>query len=228
MKRFISDDGEYVIENINPSLDDHKTSIQTLEKDNLIQKYFGIYNYHIYFESLFYNFDLDILDRKIHILLFNQNYISNLGVDIINRYIFNTIKYNFFGIKNKQPIWAEEFKSQLSKSKMALNLSQGKPLKFYSSDRIAQLMGNGILTFIDIKTQLNKFFNKDEAVFYKNHKDLYNTILFYRNNFKLIKKIGKNGKKKYFDKMSSKSVAFYIVNKTLNIQNKKKLFWENK
>ena len=72
----------------------------------------------------------------------------------------NTVKYNFFGTKNKQPVWAEEFKNELSKSKMALNLSQGKPLKFYSSDRIAQLMGNGILTFIDIETKLHKFLKK--------------------------------------------------------------------
>ncbi len=140
----------------------------------------------------------------------------------------NTIKYNFFGTKNKQPIWAEEFKNELSKSKMALNLSQGKPLKFYSSDRIAQLMGNGILTFIDIKTKLNKFFNKNEAVFYNNHNDLYEKILFYKNNLKIVKQIGKNGRKKYFDKMNSKSVALYIINKTLNIKNKKKIFWENK
>ncbi len=140
----------------------------------------------------------------------------------------NTVKYNFFGTKNKQPVWAEEFKNELSKSKMALNLSQGKPLKFYSSDRIAQLMGNGILTFIDIETKLHKFFKKNEAVFYKNHNDLYEKILFYKNNLKLVKQIGKNGKKKYFDKMNSKSVASYIVNKTLNIKNKKKIFWENK
>ena len=34
---------------------------------------------------------------------------------------------------------------KILKSKMGLNLSQGKPLKYYSSDRIAQLMGNGLL-----------------------------------------------------------------------------------
>ena len=111
---------------------------------------------------------------------------------------------------------------------MALNLSQGKPLKFYSSDRIAQLMGNGILTFIDIKTQLNKFFNKDEAVFYKNHKDLYKSILYYKDRPHLVRKIGKNGMVKYFSKMNSKLVANYIINKTLNIKNNEKSFWENK
>ena len=39
---------------------------------------------------------------------------------------------------------------------MALNLSQGEPLKFYSSDLLSQLIGNGILTFVDRKTKLNK------------------------------------------------------------------------
>ena len=77
----------------------------------------------------------------------------------------NEIRFNFFGIKDNQPIWAENFKRELSKSKMALNLSQGEPLKFYSSDRISQLIGNGILTFIDIKTKLNKIFQQDEVIF---------------------------------------------------------------
>ena len=37
---------------------------------------------------------------------------------------------------------------------MGLNLSRGETLKYYSSDRIAQLVGNGLLTFIDEKTFL--------------------------------------------------------------------------
>ena len=56
-----------------------------------------------------------------------------------------------YGFQNKHPIWGESFKIQLSKSKMGLNLSRGKPVKYYSSDRLAQLMGNGLLTFIDEK-----------------------------------------------------------------------------
>ena len=32
---------------------------------------------------------------------------------------------------------------------MGLNLSRGKPVKYYTSDRIVQLIGNGLLTFID-------------------------------------------------------------------------------
>ena len=49
---------------------------------------------------------------------------------------------------------------------MALNLSRGAPTKHYSSNRIASLMGNGLLTFIDKKTQMNDFFSNKEIIFY--------------------------------------------------------------
>ena len=50
---------------------------------------------------------------------------------------------------------------------MGLNLSRGKPIKYYSSDRIAQLVGNGLLTFIDEKTFLNDFFSEKKLFFIK-------------------------------------------------------------
>ena len=140
----------------------------------------------------------------------------------------NQIKFNIFGMKNNQPVWAEEFKNELSKSKMALNLSQGNPLKFYSSDRLAQLIGNGILTFVDVRTQLNKLFSKKEVVFYKNNNDLINKIIKFKNSDKLRNKIAYQGMKKYHTKMNSEKIAHFIVNKTLNINTKLNFFWENK
>ena len=47
---------------------------------------------------------------------------------------------------------------------MALNLSRGNPTKHYSSNRIASLMGNGMLVFIDRKVEMNDFFNKNEII----------------------------------------------------------------
>jgi len=140
----------------------------------------------------------------------------------------NQIKFNIFGMKNIQPIWAEEFKVQLNQSKMALNLSQGKPLKFYSSDRIAQLIGNGILTFIDKKTHLNKLFNDDEVIFYKNIKDLANKINKFKDNDKLRSQIAKNGMIKYHKHMNNIQVASYMIDKTFKKNIKFRYFWENK
>ena len=70
-------------------------------------------------------------------------------------------------MNNVQPIWADQFLQKISNSYMGLNLSRGKPIKYYSSDRIAQLVGNGLLTFIDEKTYLNDFFQKKKLFFIK-------------------------------------------------------------
>ena len=138
------------------------------------------------------------------------------------------IKFNIFGIDNKQPIWAENFKNELSKSKIALNLSQGSFLKFYTSDRFAQLVGNGILTFVDEKTQLNKLFSNKEVVFYKDINDLSLKLNKYKANDKLRVRIAKNGMKKYHKYMNSMIVSKYMLNKTFDINQKEKFFWENK
>ena len=56
----------------------------------------------------------------------------------------------------------------LINSKMGLNLSRGLPTKYYSSNRIASLMGNGLLTFIDEKKTNDDFFNKMKLFFITN------------------------------------------------------------
>ena len=56
----------------------------------------------------------------------------------------------------------DEFFKTIANAKMGLNLSRGDAIKYYSSDRIAQLVANGLLTFVDEKTYLNDFFSNDE------------------------------------------------------------------
>ena len=136
------------------------------------------------------------------------------------------LRFNLHGLMNEQPLWADNFKLSLQKTKMALNLSQGKPTKYYSSDRIAQLIGNGILTFIDAKTQLNDFFSNDEVIFYKSIDDLSKKINFYQKNNGIRNKIAKRGQLKYLKYYNSTKVASFIVDKTMNFNTIKKYFWE--
>ena len=42
---------------------------------------------------------------------------------------------------------------------MGLNLSRGDAIKYYSSDRITQIVGNGLVCLIDEKTEYRNFFN---------------------------------------------------------------------
>ena len=136
------------------------------------------------------------------------------------------IKFDIYGIKKIQPIWADHYFKTIQNAKMGLNLSRGEAIKYYSSDRITQLIGNGLVCLIDEKTQYNNFFNENEMVFYKNINDLSEKIIKISSDEKLRKKIGKNGKTKYMKYFNSDLVAQYIINKCLNLNPKSKYFWE--
>ena len=50
---------------------------------------------------------------------------------------------------------------------MGLNLSRGDAIKYYSSDRITQIIGNGLVCLIDEKTEYKDFFQKKKWCFIK-------------------------------------------------------------
>ena len=137
------------------------------------------------------------------------------------------IKYDLYGFNDIQSVWADDLKLKLYNSKMGINLSQGKSIKYYSSDRITQLIGNGLLTLVDKKTQLNRFFKNNEVIFYNSINDLSKKIIKYSENKNLRIKIAKKGKLKYLKYFNSKNVADFIINKTMNISNNKKYYWYN-
>ncbi len=147
-------------------------------------------------------------------------------IKLIN--ITKNVKFDIFGINNIQPIWADQYFKTISNSKMGLNLSRGSPIKYYSSDRITQITGNGLVTLIDEKTGYQNFFNKNEMVFYKNLSDLSEKILKISKDDKLRKKIGRNGKLKYLKHFNSNLVAQFIIDKTFNNVNKTKYLWHEK
>ena len=138
------------------------------------------------------------------------------------------VKYDIYGMNNVQPIWGDEFIKKISNSYMGLNLSRGKPLKYYSSDRIAQLLGNGLLTFVDERTCFDDFIGKNYMVFYKNLEDLNYKIHKYKKDKLTRKKIAKNGKKYYLKHFNSTIIAEYILSKTINFKPSQKYIWENK
>tara|TARA_A100001015_G_scaffold313183_1_gene419869 strand:+ start:2627 stop:4744 length:2118 start_codon:yes stop_codon:yes gene_type:complete len=148
-----------------------------------------------------------------------ENFINKL----VN--ITPNIRFDLYGMNNIQPIWADDYLLAISQSKIGLNLSQGKPAKYYSSDRFSQLIGNGLLVMIDEKTKLGNFFNNDEIVMYKNISDLSEKIIKYSNDYKLRNIVAKKGRSKYFKYFNSTVISEFILNKTFDI--KKKYFWEN-
>ena len=135
------------------------------------------------------------------------------------------VKFDLYGLDKIQPIWADHYFKTISNAKMGLNLSRGQAIKYYSSDRITQIVGNGLVCLIDEKTQYRNFFNDKEMVFYKNLNDLSEKILKLSNDDKTRKSIARKGKEKYMKYFNSNLVAQFIINKSFGINNKNKYLW---
>ncbi len=150
--------------------------------------------------------------------------------DFVNRLVEITpnVKFDLYGVNNIQPIWADSFLKSISNAKMGVNLSRGNPIKYYSSDRITQLIGNGLLTFIHENTHYNNFFENDELIFYSNLNNLSEKIQKFAKDDSTRKKIAKKGKAKYMKYFNSTIVAEYIISNTFDIKYKKdKYMWED-
>ena len=138
------------------------------------------------------------------------------------------IIFDTYGMNGVQPVWGDNFLKAISNSNMALNLSRGVPTKYYSSDRIAQLMGNGLLTFIDKKTCFNDFLSNKEIIFYNNIDDLSYKLNKYKKDRKEAKKIAKKGRETYLKHFNSTIVADFILSKTFDFKSKNRFIWDIK
>jgi len=135
------------------------------------------------------------------------------------------VKFDIYGINKVQPIWADQYFKTIINSKMGLNLSRGKPIKYYSSDRLTQITANGLVTLIDEKTMYNDFFSDKEMVFYKNISDLSEKIIKLTRDDKLRRSIGHKGKLKYLKYFNSTLVSEFIIDRSMGYRSKKKYLW---
>tara|TARA_Y100000768_G_C23922687_1_gene655802 strand:+ start:162 stop:1208 length:1047 start_codon:yes stop_codon:yes gene_type:complete len=143
----------------------------------------------------------------------------------INKITNKGFSTNFFGI-DKQPVWGSKFFNELSNSKMGLNYNRGKPIKYYSSDRLCSLISNGLLTFVQNGYHYEEFFDdKKHVVYFENVEDLINKIKYYSKSFNDRSSIGYNGKKRYFDLFENSTVTKYMIEKMFETENSNKKIW---
>lgn len=82
-------------------------------------------------------------------------------------------RLGIFGSMDHPGIYGHEKELVLSRSKAALNLTRlPEPMKWYSSDRIASLMGNGLLTCTRAEADLHELYGDDTMVYYTSTEDL--------------------------------------------------------
>lgn len=124
------------------------------------------------------------------------------------------LRCGFFGCLGEPLVFGARKDEILSRSRMALNLSRRNDVDLYSSDRIAQLTGNGLLTLIQSGAGFESLYSDEEVGFYDSFEDLVELVRYLKSDDELARSIAERGWRTAHAEYSSRAVAAFLLNLT--------------
>ena len=121
------------------------------------------------------------------------------------------LRTGFYGMLGKPGIVGGAYQRILESARMGLNISKRNDLYLYSSDHLAQLMGNGLLTFIDRATGYTDLLSEDMAAFHSDVDELIDKIRFFLSNDASRREVARRGAETYRALFNERRVAAYIT-----------------
>lgn len=135
------------------------------------------------------------------------------------------LRFETFGMHGHPSVWGRAYEEVLAGSKMALNLNHIEDWPLYSSDRIAQLMGNGLLTFLWDKGGMRRLLNDDQAVFFKDFDDLVRRLVEFQHDDARRRAVAGAGRAHYCEHFSGQRVIQFIAETTLGLPYGRNYLW---
>ena len=177
-----------------------------------------------YSYDIFYALSFGVGTGKLKSI--KSDYDREIYLDLISNE-YPKIKTNFFGYNGIQPVWGHSFENELAKSPISLNLSRKPYLKYYSSDRISQYLGNGSCVFVDINSKLDDLFNKEEVIFYdsNDHVDFGKKVLKMVENINSAKEVAKKGWNRGHINYNEKIITNYFLDIAFNKKPTREYSW---
>jgi hypothetical protein len=145
----------------------------------------------------------------------------------LHKTLKDKLRFETFGIYGKPGVYGQEYDRVLETSKMALNLNRREDWPWYSSDRIAQIMGNGLLAFVWDKGDMRDFFTDDHVAFFKDEESLIEQIERFQNDDALRQKVAAAGRKFYHDNFSGQKVVSFMVETALGLPYSHDYLWKD-
>jgi len=115
------------------------------------------------------------------------------------------------GSMDRPPVFGQEYLDLLQRSLCGLNLSKHHDLYWYSSDRIAQLTGNGLCTLSQRIPGFEELYCEDEVVYFDNYQELRDKVHYLTENPKEAASIGRRGWEKSQQEFNVDRVCRYML-----------------
>jgi hypothetical protein len=121
------------------------------------------------------------------------------------------VRFDVWGMNGRPGLFGQHYLEALFRAKMGLNYSRENNVYLYSSDRMAQYMGNGLLTFIDRATGFTDLFAEDAVGFYSDAAELSEKIRFFALDDAARMETAKRGWARIHDIFAAEKVGHFMV-----------------
>jgi len=135
------------------------------------------------------------------------------------------LKLNIRGYHAKPFLFGADYQNTLAQCKMGLNISRGNEDFLYSSDRMSQYLGNGLLTFLFRTTGFNDYYNEDEVVFFDNAEECAEKLKYYSANDNERMLIAQKGWEKATREYHADVLCQYIIERAFGIALSRDYHW---
>lgn len=116
-----------------------------------------------------------------------------------------------FGAFNQPTVYGQDYIDLLANSQCGLNLSRCNDVTLYSSDRIAQLTGHGLLTFSAEIPGFSHLYQDDEIIYFKDIYDLVEKYHYFVHHPDEAKKVAMKGHHKSHTAFNSARVTKFML-----------------
>lgn len=131
--------------------------------------------------------------------------------------VANEMAFKTYGSFGEAPVWGRDYERALANSKMGLNLNRQEGHYWYSSARMAQLAGNGILQFTHSSPRFDELMPAESIVYFDDEADLLKKIREFHNDDAKRQAWAARARAFFHAEMNSNLYAQYIVEASLQI-----------
>ena len=153
---------------------------------------------------------------------------SSVKTDFKSDLIFCSKETSHTASFGQSGVWGRDYDHALANSKMGLNLNRQEGDYWYSSARMAQLVGNGLLTFTHESTRFDTLMPPETLVYFNDVEDLSRKVIeFYHDDAKRQAWASK-ARQFFHENINSTLYAQYIVETAMGIPHSTHYVWADK
>ncbi|MCX5619436.1 MULTISPECIES: glycosyltransferase family protein [Bombella] len=148
-------------------------------------------------------------------LICGQSWEMNRFCQMLEGTLPPTMRYAYAGVRGQPYVNGPFYAALLEQSAMGLNISRRADYYLYSSDRLAQMIGNGQLVVMERQTGYDRLFSDQEMGFFNTLEELSEMLRFFHHHPKARQAVARAGWQRYHQLFNERAVANYLIGQTL-------------